>query len=162
MITLFNSLTNKKEIFNPIVPKKVKMYVCGMTVYDFCHLGHARVLIVFDLINRWFKESGYEVTDVRNITDIDDKIIQRAKEKNISIEDLTQNYIDEMNKDATALGVINPDIEPRATESIEDMIGMIKILIEKGFATLARIRTYFTPYLALKIMGSYQENQLKI
>ena len=152
MITLFNSLTNKKEIFNPIVPKKVKMYVCGMTVYDFCHLGHARVLIVFDLINRWFKESGYEVTYVRNITDIDDKIIQRAKEKNISIEDLTQNYIDEMNKDATALGVINPDIEPRATESIEDMIGMIKILIEKGFAYVGENKDVFYSVSSLSLI----------
>ena len=134
MITLFNSLTNKKEAFHPITPGEVKMYVCGMTVYDFCHLGHARVLIVFDLITRWFKASGYNVTYVRNITDIDDKIIQRAKEQSISIEELTQKYIEEMNKDAKALGVINPDLEPKATESIEDMIDMIKNLIEKGFA----------------------------
>ena len=105
-----------------------------MTVYDFCHLGHARVLIVFDLINRWFKASGYDVTYVRNITDIDDKIIARAKEKNISIEKLTHKYIQEMNADAKALGVISPDIEPKATESIGDMINMIKTLIDKGFA----------------------------
>ena len=93
MITLFNSLTNKKEAFHPISPGEVKMYVCGMTVYDFCHLGHARVLIVFDLITRWFKASGYNVTYVRNITDIDDKIIQRAKEQSISIEELTQKIL---------------------------------------------------------------------
>ena len=161
MITLFNSLTNKKEIFNPIVPKKVKMYVCGMTVYDFCHLGHARVLIVFDLINRWFKESGYEVTYVRNITDIDDKIIQRAKEKNISIEDLTQNYIDEMNKDATSLGVINPDIEPRATESIEDMIGMIKILIEKGFAYVGENKDVFYSVSSFEDYGKLSGKSIK-
>ena len=134
MITLFNSLTNKKEVFRPNNPGKVKIYVCGMTVYDFCHLGHARVLIVFDLINRWFKASGYDVTYVRNITDIDDKIIARAKEKNISIEKLTHKYIQEMNADAKALGVISPDIEPKATESIGDMINMIKTLIDKGFA----------------------------
>ena len=134
MITLFNSLTNKKEVFRPNTPGKVKIYVCGMTVYDFCHLGHARVLIVFDLINRWFKASGYDVTYVRNITDIDDKIIARAKEKNISIEKLTHKYIQEMNADAKALGVISPDIEPKATESIGDMINMIKTLIDKGFA----------------------------
>ena len=134
MITLFNSLTNKKEVFRPNTPGKVKIYVCGMTVYDFCHLGHARVLIVFDLINRWFKASGYDVTYVRNITDIDDKIIARAKEKNISIEKLTHNYIQEMNADAKALGVISPDIEPKATESIGDMINMIMTLIDKGFA----------------------------
>lgn len=134
MITLFNSLTNKKEVFRPNNPGKVKIYVCGMTVYDFCHLGHARVLIVFDLINRWFKASSYDVTYVRNITDIDDKIIARAKEKNISIEKLTHNYIQEMNADAKALGVISPDIEPKATESIGDMINMIKTLIDKGFA----------------------------
>ena len=161
MITLFNSLTNKKEIFNPIVPKKVKMYVCGMTVYDFCHLGHARVLIVFDLINRWFKESGYEVTYVRNITDIDDKIILRAKEKNISIEDLTQNYIDEMNKDATALGVIKPDIEPRATESIEDMIGMIKILIEKGFAYVGENKDVFYSVSSFEDYGKLSGKSIK-
>ena len=134
MITLFNSLTNKKEVFRPNNPGKVKIYVCGMTVYDFCHLGHARVLIVFDLINRWFKASGYDVTYVRNITDIDDKIIARAKEKNISIEKLTHKYIQEMNADAKALGVISPDIEPKATESIGDMINMIMTLIDKGFA----------------------------
>ncbi len=134
MITLFNSLTNKKEVFRPNNPGKVKIYVCGMTVYDFCHLGHARVLIVFDLINRWFKARGYDVTYVRNITDIDDKIIARAKEKNISIEKLTHKYIQEMNADAKALGVISPDIEPKATESIGDMINMIKTLIDKGFA----------------------------
>ena len=134
MINLFNRLTNKKEVFRPNTPGKVKIYVCGMTVYDFCHLGHARVLIVFDLINRWFKASGYDVTYVRNITDIDDKIIARAKEKNISIEKLTHNYIQEMNADAKALGVISPDIEPKATESIGDMINMIKTLIDKGFA----------------------------
>ena len=134
MITLFNSLTNKKEAFHPITPGEVKIYVCGMTVYDLCHLGHARVLIVFDLITRWFKASGYDVTYVRNITDIDDKIILRAKELSISIEELTQKYIEEMNKDAKALGVINPDLEPKATESIEDMIDMIKNLVEKGFA----------------------------
>jgi len=95
------------------------MYVCGMTVYDFCHLGHARVLIVFDLIYRWFKASGYEVTYVRNITDIDDKIITRAAEQGVTYEVLTRQFIDEMNADAEALGVISPDAEPKATESIE-------------------------------------------
>ena len=134
MITLFNSLTNSKEKFIPIVPGKVSMYVCGMTVYDLCHLGHARVLIVFDLINRWFKESGFEVTYVRNITDIDDKIILKAKEQNISTTLLTEKFINEMNQDAKSLGVISPDIEPKATESIDDMIHMIEVLIEKGMA----------------------------
>ena len=134
MIKLFNSLSKKKETFKSIVSGQVKMYVCGMTVYDFCHLGHARVLIVFDLIYRWFKASGYEVTYVRNITDIDDKIITRAAEQGVTYEVLTKQFIDEMNADAEALGVISPDAEPKATESIDAMIIMIQGLIEKGYA----------------------------
>ena len=110
------------------------MYVCGMTVYDLCHLGHARVLVVFDLINRWFMAHGYDVTYVRNITDIDDKIIARANEQKITIGELTQKYIDEMNQDISALNVLNPSYEPRATEHIDGMIKMIGNLIDKGFA----------------------------
>ena len=110
------------------------MYVCGMTVYDLCHLGHARVLVVFDLINRWFMAHGYDVTYVRNITDIDDKIIARANEQKITIGELTQKYIDEMNQDISALNVLNPSYEPRATQHIDGMIKMIRNLIDKGFA----------------------------
>ena len=134
MIKLYNSLTKSKEIFSPIEKEKVKMYVCGMTVYDLCHLGHARVLVVFDLINRWFMTHGYDVTYVRNITDIDDKIIARANEQKVSIGELTEKYIDEMNQDISALNVLNPSYEPRATQHIDGMIKMISNLIEKGFA----------------------------
>jgi cysteinyl-tRNA synthetase len=151
MIKLFNSLSKKKEIFKAIEPGKVKMYVCGMTVYDFCHLGHARVLIVFDLINRWFKVSGYDVIYVRNITDIDDKIIARADEQGIPFGDLTQKFIDEMNTDAHTLGVISPDIEPRATESIGAMIAMIQILLEKNFAYIGANNDVF--YAVTKFDG---------
>ncbi len=134
MIKVYNSLTKSKEIFSPIEKEKVKMYVCGMTVYDLCHLGHARVLVVFDLINRWFMAHGYDVTYVRNITDIDDKIIARANEQKITIGELTQKYIDEMNQDISALNVLNPSYEPRATQHIDGMIKMISNLIDKGFA----------------------------
>jgi len=134
MIKVYNSLTKSKEIFSPIEKEKVKMYVCGMTVYDLCHLGHARVLVVFDLINRWFMAHGYDVTYVRNITDIDDKIIARANEQKISIGELTEKYIDEMNQDISALNVLNPSYEPRATQHIDGMIKMISNLIDKGFA----------------------------
>jgi len=134
MIKVYNSLTKSKEIFSPIEKEKVKMYVCGMTVYDLCHLGHARVLVVFDLINRWFMAHGYDVTYVRNITDIDDKIIARANEQNITIGELTQKYIDEMNQDIGALNVLNPSYEPRATQYINGMIKMIGNLIDRGFA----------------------------
>ena len=134
MIKIYNSLTKSKEIFSPIEKEKVKMYVCGMTVYDLCHLGHARVLVVFDLINRWFMAHGYDVTYVRNITDIDDKIIARANEQNITIGELTQKYIDEMNQDIGALNVLNPSYEPRATQYIDGMIKMIGNLIDRGFA----------------------------
>lgn len=151
MIKLFNSLSKKKEIFQAIEPGKVKMYVCGMTVYDFCHLGHARVLIVFDLINRWFKVSGYDVIYVRNITDIDDKIIARAAEQGIPFGDLTQKFIDEMNTDAHTLGVFSPDIEPRATESIGAMIAMIQTLLEKNFAYIGANNDVF--YAVTKFDG---------
>ena len=134
MLSLYNSLTNQKEIFKSIKPQEVRLYVCGMTVYDFCHLGHGRVMVVFDVINRWFKMSGYKVQYVRNITDIDDKIIAKAIEENITINQLTERFILEMNKDADALGVLQPDSEPKATNHIGDIINMIQTLIVKGFA----------------------------
>jgi len=133
-LKLYNTLARDKQTFNPIEAGKVSMYVCGMTVYDFCHLGHARVMVVFDMVSRWFRVSGYDVTYVRNITDIDDKIIKRANENNVTIGDLTQRFIDAMDEDSTKLGIIRPDIEPRATAHIDGMITMISALIEKGFA----------------------------
>ena len=134
MLTLHNSLTRTKEAFHPIEPGKVHMYVCGMTVYDFCHLGHARVLVVFDMIARWLRASGYDVTYVRNITDIDDKIIKRANEHGEPYTALTQRFIDAMHQDSAALGVLPPDHEPRATDYVGKMLDMIQALIERGYA----------------------------
>ena len=137
MLKIYNSLSRDKQTFIPIEAGKVRMYVCGMTVYDYCHLGHARVMVVFDMISRWLRASDYQVTYVRNITDIDDKIIKRAIENNETIGVLTQRFIDAMDEDSARLGIIRPDIEPRATEYIDGMIAMISALIEKGHAYLA-------------------------
>ncbi len=134
MLQIFNTLTRKKELFKPIVPGKVRMYVCGMTVYDYCHIGHARVLVVFDVIVRTLRERGYDVTYVRNITDIDDKIIQRANENVEDFNDLTARFIEAMHEDSARLGIVPPDIEPRATESMQAIINMINTLLDKGFA----------------------------
>jgi len=134
MLKLFNSLTRQKEEFVPIEPGRVRMYVCGMTVYDLCHLGHARVLVVFDVIVRHLRSLGYDVTYVRNITDIDDKIIARAQQNAEPINELTDRFITAMHEDADALGVLRPDFEPRATESMDDILGMIRKLIDKGYA----------------------------
>ncbi len=137
MLTIYNSLTRSKQQFVPIKPGEVGMYVCGMTVYDFCHLGHARVLVVFDMVRRWLASRGYRVTYVRNITDIDDKIIKRANENGEPVERLTARFIDAMNEDAQALGVGKPDFEPRATANIPQMLSLIAALMEKGLAYLA-------------------------
>ncbi len=138
MLRLFNSLTREKEPFVPIEPGKVRIYVCGMTVYDLCHLGHARVLVVFDVIVRHLRSLGYDVTYVRNITDIDDKIIARAQENEEPIGDLTDRFIDAMHEDADALGVQRPDFEPRATESMDYILGMIERLVDQGYAYQAK------------------------
>jgi len=134
MLQIFNTLTRRKEVFKPIEPGQVKMYVCGMTVYDYCHIGHARVMVVFDMVQRWLKASGLKVTYVRNITDIDDKIIKRALENQESIAQLTQRFIDAMHQDADALGIERPDHEPRATDYVKSMQGIISTLIQKGYA----------------------------
>jgi len=131
---IHNSLTGKKEPLIPIAPGKIGMYVCGMTVYDYCHLGHARVMVVFDVVARYLRTLGYNVTYVRNITDIDDKIIKRAAENNEPIDVLTQRFIDAMHEDERALGVLPPDIEPRATDSIDGIVKLVQTLIEKGYA----------------------------
>ncbi|ACO74395.1 cysteine--tRNA ligase [Laribacter hongkongensis] len=137
MLHLYNTLSRQKERFQPIQPGKVNMYVCGMTVYDYCHLGHARVMVVFDMVARWLRASGYDLTYVRNITDIDDKIIRRAAENGEPINVLTQRFIDAMDEDAAALGVQKPNFEPRATQFVPDMISMIEELIGKGRAYAA-------------------------
>ncbi len=137
MLKIYNSMSRDKQTFVPIVAGKVSMYVCGMTVYDYCHLGHARVMVVFDMVSRWFRASNYDVTYVRNITDIDDKIIKRANENNETIAQLTQRFIEAMDEDSAKLGVKRPDIEPRATAYIQPMLDMISALIAKGHAYAA-------------------------
>jgi len=134
MLKIYNTLSGKKETFKPINAGKVRMYVCGMTVYDYCHLGHARVMVVFDVVVRFLRQTGYEVTYVRNITDIDDKIIQRANENGEDIGTLTERFIEIMHEDSAALGVLKPDEEPRATSSMAEIITMIATLVSKGYA----------------------------
>ncbi|SFH45748.1 cysteine--tRNA ligase [Modicisalibacter xianhensis] len=131
---IYNTLTRRKEPFNPIEPGKVRMYVCGITVYDYCHIGHARVMVAFDVITRYLRERGYDVTYVRNITDIDDKILKRADENGETIVSLTERMIAAMHEDEGRLGVLRPDHEPRATAHIDDIIAMIEQLIDKGYA----------------------------
>ena len=127
-----------------MLPGKVKMYVCGMTVYDYCHLGHARMMVVFDLVQRWLRASGFDVTYVRNITDIDDKIIRRAQENGESVETLTSRFTKAMEEDASALGVEPPTYEPLATRHIDSMIAMIDVLVKKDLAyTAANGDVYF-------------------
>jgi len=134
MLKIYNSLTNRKDTFVPIEANKVRMYVCGMTIYDYCHLGHARVMVVFDVVVRYLRARDYEVIYVRNITDVDDKIIKRANENGEDIQTLTERFIGIMNEDAAALGILPPDIEPRATTSMDGIIDMIKTLIANGHA----------------------------
>lgn len=134
---LYNSLSHKKEEFIPIEANKIQMYVCGQTVYDYCHLGHARKAIVFDMIRRWFIASGYAVTFVENITDIDDKIIKRALENNESIHDLTTRFTNYMYEDFDCLGIMRPDAQPKATEYISQMLKIIASLVKQGFAYCA-------------------------
>ncbi|PLY12488.1 MAG: cysteine--tRNA ligase [Sedimenticola sp.] len=137
MLKIYNDLTNRKEEFKPLEPGKVRMYVCGMTVYDLCHLGHARVMVVFDVVYRYLQAMGYDVTYIRNITDIDDKIINRANENGEPFSELTERYIAAMHEDAGALGVLLPDDEPKATAHIADIIAMVQKLIDNGHAYLA-------------------------
>jgi cysteinyl-tRNA synthetase len=134
MLKIYNTLTRKKELFQPRVAGKVGLYVCGMTVYDYCHIGHARVMVVFDTVARYFRHLGYGLTYVRNITDIDDKIIQRAQENGEEFTALTERFIAAMHEDERALSVLPVDREPRATQSIPDIIAMIETLIGKGLA----------------------------
>ena len=134
MLKIYNTLSNQKEEFRPIDTNNVGIYVCGMTVYDFCHMGHARVLVMFDVITRHLRRNFTSVKYVRNITDIDDKIIARAIENNEDIYSLTNRFINAMHEDEKALGVLSPDVEPRATESIDKMIDMIESLSKQGLA----------------------------
>jgi cysteinyl-tRNA synthetase len=137
MLQIHNSLTRHKAPFQPIEPGKVRMYVCGMTVYDYCHLGHARVLVVFDVVYRYLRALGYDVTYIRNITDIDDKIIRRANENGEPFQALTERFIQAMREDAEALGVLPPTDEPRATAHIGEILAMVQTLIDKDLAYVA-------------------------
>ncbi|WP_250472597.1 cysteine--tRNA ligase [Caballeronia sp. GAFFF1] len=137
-LRIYNTLARDKQPFTPLRPGEVRMYVCGMTVYDYCHIGHARVMVVFDVVQRWLRTLGYKVTHVQNITDIDDKIIRRAVENNEPIKSLTQRFITAMHEDAGALGVARPDLEPRATDFIPQMLGMIDALEANGYAYHAK------------------------
>ena len=134
MLHIHNTLTRRKEPFRPLVPGRVGMYVCGMTVYDYCHLGHARMLLVFDVVARYLRHRGFRLTYVRNVTDIDDKIIARARENGEPIEAVTGRFIAAMHEDCAALGIRPPDREPRATEYVEEMLALISDLVDKGFA----------------------------
>jgi cysteinyl-tRNA synthetase len=133
-LRLFNSLSRQIESFVPLTPGQVRMYVCGMTIYDFCHVGHARMMMSFDVVQRWLKVSGYQVTYVRNITDIDDKIIRRAVERGITIRALTDEMTSAMHEDIAALGIEPPTHEPRATEFVGQMLDLIGKLEDKGLA----------------------------
>lgn len=134
MLKIYNTLKRSKETFMPIVPGKVGLYVCGMTVYDYCHIGHARVMVIFDIVARYFRHSGYQLTYVRNITDIDDKIINRANENGENFLVLTERFIEAMHKDERTLNVLPPDLEPKATQSMAAIIKMIMCLFEQGLA----------------------------
>jgi cysteinyl-tRNA synthetase len=137
MLYLYNSLTKQKELFKPLVPQHISMYVCGVTVYDHCHLGHARCMVAFDMMAQYFRFLGYQVHFVRNITDVDDKIIKKALETQQDYDAVSQKFIESMHDDATSLGLKGPDDEPLATEHIEEMKLMIQSLIDKGFAYCA-------------------------
>ena len=133
-LRIYNTLSREIEQFSPLVPGHVRMYVCGMTIYDFCHIGHARMMMAFDVVQRWLKASGLKVTYVRNITDIDDKIIRRSLERGISIRALTDEMITAMHQDIGALGIETPTVEPRATDYVPQMLQIINTLEQKGLA----------------------------
>jgi cysteinyl-tRNA synthetase len=160
MISIFNTFNRKKENFKPITANLVKMYVCGMTVYDNCHVGHARVLIVFDLIYRWFLNSGYDVQYVRNITDIDDKIISKSNDEGCDFHELTDRYIKSMHEDSRALNILPPTFQPRATEAISSMINMISILVDKGFAYIGKNGDVFFEISKFKNYGQLSKKNL--
>ena len=137
MLEIYDTLSAQKRIFKSITPNEVKIYVCGQTVYDVCHIGHARSMIIFDMIARYFKAQNYKVIFVRNITDVDDKIIKRAIENNESCDALTKRQIDLMHKDEQDLGLLKLDHEPRATQFIAEIIQLIQKLINNEIAYIA-------------------------
>ena len=136
-LKIYNTLAREKQLFSPIEPGSVRMYVCGMTIYDYCHIGHARMMMAFDIVYRWLRASGYAVTYVRNITDIEDKIIRRAVENNESIGELTRRFTRFMHEDTAALGMLAPTHEPRATDYVPQMVDIIRTLEERELAYVA-------------------------
>jgi cysteinyl-tRNA synthetase len=143
MLKFYNTLTGKKEIFEPLVPRNVKMYVCGVTVYDYCHIGHARSALVFDVLRRYLEFSGYHVTFVKNFTDVDDKIIKRANEQGVGCDAITQKFIQAYYDDMGKLGVRPASVEPKATEHMTDIIELTGVLLKKGLAYLVDGDVYF-------------------
>ncbi|MDO6440657.1 cysteine--tRNA ligase [Marinobacter sp. 2_MG-2023] len=161
MIRIYNTLTQQKEAFTPIEPGKVRMYVCGMTVYDYCHLGHARVLVAFDVVTRYLRDRGYDVTYVRNITDIDDKILRRAEENGEPFTDLTERMIAAMHEDEARLGVLPPSAEPRATDYISEITAMINTLIESDHAYAADNGDVYFSVESFKGYGKLSKKKLE-
>ncbi len=161
MLKIYNTLTQKKEKFTPLQDKTVRMYVCGMTVYDFCHMGHARVLVAFDVMRRYLSMQGYQVNYVRNITDIDDKIIKRAQENNESLFDLTERMIAAMHQDFAQLNILLPTHEPRATEAIPSILDLIQTLLDKAYAYLAENGDIYYSVEKFKTYGELAHQNLE-
>ena len=155
MLYIYNSKKKKKEVFQPITPGKVKMYVCGVTVYDYCHIGHARTYCAFDVIIRYLRYRGFEVTYVRNITDVDDKIIKRAKENNETPEQLVNRFTKVMHEEFARLDILPPDHEPKVTETMPEIIAMIKILEANGFTYEGSIDGRKDVFYRIEKFGSY-------
>lgn len=160
MLQIYNSLTRRKELLQTMQPNIVKMYVCGITVYDYCHIGHARVYVTFDVMARYLRAQGYKVIYVRNITDIDDKIIKRAQQNNEAMDALTARYIKAMHEDFTALNILPPDAEPRATEHIDQIIQMIQSLLEKGYAYISNNGDIYYKVSQFKDYGTLSRKDL--
>jgi cysteinyl-tRNA synthetase len=142
-LRIYNTLTKQKDLFEPLIPGQVRIYVCGITAYDLCHIGHARSALVFDVIRRYLQFKGYRVLFVRNFTDVDDKIIKRANEEGVSASGVSERYIAEYRKDMESLGILPADVEPKATEHIPQMIGLIERLLARGFAYVVDGNVYF-------------------
>jgi len=160
-LNIYNTLSGEKEEFTPIEENKVKMYVCGMTVYDYCHIGHARVLVSFDVITRYLRHLKYDVTYIRNITDVDDKIFARAAQNGESYQDLTRRFIDAMHEDESALSVISPDQEPRATAYMSQIIDMIQVLIDKDYAYAASNSDVYYSISAFETYGKLSNKKIE-
>jgi cysteinyl-tRNA synthetase len=161
MLRIHDSLSGKAQTFTPLVPGRVRMYVCGITVYDYCHIGHMRMLVAFDVVQRWLRHSGHALTYVRNITDIDDKIIRRAAERGESIEALTARFIQAMDEDAALLGVQKPDQEPRATQYIPEILALIARLIERGHAYVTATGDVMYAVASFKAYGQLSGKRLE-